>query len=98
MVIGQLIIWLIVGALAGTLAARLVTFSKTGFGRWINIAVGMVGAVVGGFLFGLLDIDLGLGAFKITFEDLVAAFVGSMLCVVAAWLFRKVTQKKKPVS
>ena len=61
--------------LAGTVAARLVTFSKEGLGRWVNVGVGMAGALVGGYLFGLLNIDLGLGEIKITFEDLISAFV-----------------------
>jgi uncharacterized membrane protein YeaQ/YmgE (transglycosylase-associated protein family) len=42
----------------------------------------MVGAVVGGLIFRLLHIDLGLGEIKITFEDLISAFVGSVLCII----------------
>ena len=38
----------------------------------------MLGAVVGGLIFRLLRIDLGLGEIKITFEDLISAFVGSL--------------------
>ena len=94
MLVGKIIVWLIIGALAGTLAGRLVTFSKEGLGKWANVGVGMVGAVVGGFLFGLLNIDLGLGELKITFEDLIAAFVGSLLCIVAWWLIRKTTGRR----
>jgi uncharacterized membrane protein YeaQ/YmgE (transglycosylase-associated protein family) len=56
----------------------------------------MLGAVVGGGLFWLLDIDLGVGEIKITFEDLVSAFVGSLLCVVAWWLIRKRPAPKTP--
>ena len=81
--IGEIIVWLIIGALAGTLAGRLVTFTKRGFGPWINMGVGMLGALVGGFLFRLFHIDLGLGEIKITFEDLISAFVGSLLCIFA---------------
>jgi uncharacterized membrane protein YeaQ/YmgE (transglycosylase-associated protein family) len=94
MVIGKLIAWLIIGALAGTLAGRLVTFSKEGFGRWANVGVGMLGAVVGGFLFRLLGIDFGLGEVKVTFEDLISAFVGSLLCIAALWLIRKTAGRK----
>jgi uncharacterized membrane protein YeaQ/YmgE (transglycosylase-associated protein family) len=64
MMLGKIIVWLIIGAIAGTLASRLVTFSREGFGRWMNLGVGMLGAVVGGFLFGLLNINLGLGEIK----------------------------------
>ena len=48
MTISKIIVWLIIGALSGTLAGRLVTFSKQGFGFWTNIGLGMLGAVVGG--------------------------------------------------
>lgn len=89
MTVGKIIVWLIIGTLAGTLAGRLVTFSKQGLGRWTNVGVGMLGAVVGGFLFSLLGIDFGLGELKITFEDLISAFVGSLLCIVAWWFIRK---------
>ena len=90
MTISKIIVWLIIGALAG----RLVTFSKQGFGFWTNLGLGMLGAVVGGGLFWLLGIDLGLGEIKITFEDLISAFVGSLLCVGAWWLIRKRTAPK----
>jgi uncharacterized membrane protein YeaQ/YmgE (transglycosylase-associated protein family) len=93
--IGKIIVWLIIGALAGTLAGRLVTFSKRGFGLWANVGIGMIGAVVGGLIFRLLHIDLGLGEIKITFEDLISAFVGSLLCIIAWRLIRKDTEPKK---
>lgn len=94
--VGNIIVWLIVGALAGTLAGRLVTFSKQGFGKWTNIGIGMLGALLGGGLFKLFGIDFGLGDIKITFEDLVSAFVGSLLCIFAWWLIRKFARPKQP--
>ena len=87
--IGELIVWLIIGALAGSLAGRLVTFTKRGFGLWVNMGVGMLGALVGGFLLRLFHIDLGLGEIKITFEDLISAFVGSLVCIFAWRLIRR---------
>ena len=84
--LGPIIVWLIVGGLAGTLAGRLVTFKKEGLGRWTNLGVGLVGALIGGGLFKVFHIDLGLGEIKITFEDLIAAFLGSVLFVVVWWL------------
>jgi uncharacterized membrane protein YeaQ/YmgE (transglycosylase-associated protein family) len=91
--IGEIIVWLIIGALAGTLAGRLITFSKQGFGFWVNTGVGMLGALVGGFLFRLFHIDLGLGEIKITFEDLISAFVGSLLCIIIWRLIRRSARK-----
>ena len=95
MSVGKIIVWLIIGALAGTLAGRLMTFSKQGFGLWTNIGIGMLGALVGGFLFWLFGIDFGLAEIKITFEDLISAFVGSLLCIGAWPLIRKFAGQKK---
>jgi uncharacterized membrane protein YeaQ/YmgE (transglycosylase-associated protein family) len=82
--IGQIIVWVIVGGFAGTLAGRVVTLKKQGLGRWTNFAVGIAGAVIGGELFKLFRIDFGLGELKVSFEDLIAAFLGSLL-VIFAW-------------
>lgn len=93
--IGQFIVWLIVGGLAGNLTGRLVTFKKEGLGRWTNLGVGMAGALIGGLLFRVFHINLGLGDLKVTFEDLIAAFLGSLLFVVIWWLAVKFRGKKK---
>lgn len=92
--IGKFIVWLIIGAFGGTLAGRVVTLRREGLGRWTNIGVGMVGAVVGGFLFYLFGVDLGLGELKVSFQDLISAFVGSLLCIIGWWAIRKFAMKK----
>jgi uncharacterized membrane protein YeaQ/YmgE (transglycosylase-associated protein family) len=74
---------------------RTVTLSKEGLGRWTNIGVGLVGAVIGGFIFNLFNIDFGLGEIAITFEDLIAAFGGSILFIVLWWLYNKTSGKKR---
>jgi uncharacterized membrane protein YeaQ/YmgE (transglycosylase-associated protein family) len=93
--LGPIVVWLICGALAGTLAGRLVTFKKEGLGRWTNLGVGLAGALIGGGLFKVFHIDLGLGQIKITFEDLLAAFLGSLLFVFGWWLVSWYTGRKK---
>jgi uncharacterized membrane protein YeaQ/YmgE (transglycosylase-associated protein family) len=93
--LGPIIVWLIVGGWAGTLAGRLLTFKKEGLGRWTNLGVGLAGALLGGGLFKVFHIDLGLGDLKVTFEDLIAAFVGSLLFVVLWWLASWYLVKKK---
>jgi len=93
--IGQIIVWMIVGGFAGTLAGPAVTLKKEGLGRWMNLLIGMAGAVIGGELFRLLRIDFGLGELKVTFEDLIAAFLGSLL-VIFAWRIVAKTKAKDP--
>ncbi len=84
-----IVVWLIVGALAGSLAGMLVKRSKVGFGRAANIGIGLVGALVGGFFLKIFNINLGLRNIVVSFEDLVAAFLGSLLFLFVLWLVRK---------
>ena len=93
--IGQMIVWIIVGGFAGTLAGRIVTFKKEGLGRWTNFLVGIVGAFLGGEVFKLLRIDFGLGDLKVTFEDLIAAFLGSLVVILAWRIIAKAAGKSK---
>lgn len=85
---GQVLVWLIIGALAGSLAGRLVTRSKRGFGFFGNLILGLVGAVIGGFVFNLLDINIG-GDITLTLGDLIAAFVGAIILLVILQIVRR---------
>jgi uncharacterized membrane protein YeaQ/YmgE (transglycosylase-associated protein family) len=90
--IGELIIWIIVGGFAGSVVGAVAKGKKQGYGKWKNFAIGLVGAVIGGVIFNLFNIDLGLGDLKITFEDLISALLGSFLLLVGMWIVGK---KKK---
>ena len=87
--LSQILVWIVVGALAGSLAAMLVKRQRTGFGRSTNLAIGIAGALIGETLFRLFKIDLGLREIAFTLEDLVAAFLGSLLLLGAVWLIRR---------
>lgn len=70
--------WLVAGGVVGWVASRLM-LSDGQQGLILNIVVGMLGAVIGGWfispLFGLVVIDLGafnMGAFM---ASLIGAFV-----------------------
>ncbi len=93
--VSGIIVWLVVGALAGTLTGRLIAGKKEGLGRWTNFGVGLVGALIGGYLFNLLNIDLGLGELKFTVEDLIAAVCGSLLFLLGLRFVRGRFAKKK---
>lgn len=60
------IIMIIVGAISGTLAARIMKGDSFGF--VINAMLGIAGGVVGGYLFDLLGINAGSGIVKVV-ED-----------------------------
>ena len=85
----QIIVWLIVGAIAGSLAGLIVKRTKQGFGKTTNLGIGLVGAVIGGLLFRLFGIDLGLGDISVSLEDIVAAFIGSIVFLILLRFLRK---------
>ena len=75
----NLIIWLLLGALIGWLAS-MVMRTDAQQGALMNIIVGIVGALIGGFLLPLL----GIGGSNINNNDfsisgLLVAFVGAVV-------------------
>jgi uncharacterized membrane protein YeaQ/YmgE (transglycosylase-associated protein family) len=93
--VDQVATWIIVGALAGSLAGLLVTRKKQGFGHIFNLAVGLAGALIGGVAFKLFRINLGiLGEVTITLEEVIKAFLGSLLFLAIIWFVRRQWAKK----
>jgi len=77
----------IVGALAGTAVASLLGNRKKGASNLImNTIIGIVGAIVGGFVFDLIDInpETGILATSISLGGLLAAIVGALIVIVIA--------------
>jgi uncharacterized membrane protein YeaQ/YmgE (transglycosylase-associated protein family) len=85
----QIIVWLIVGALAGSIAGVVVRRTREGFGLFTNLGIGLVGALIGGFIFKALHIDLKLGKITVSLEDLLSAFIGSLIFLGAVWLIKR---------
>lgn len=87
--IDQVIVWIVVGLLGGSLAGFITTRRRKGHGFFRNLGVGLVGAFVGGFLFAMLGLFPGLDRVSISLRDIVAAFVGSLLVLFALWLWQR---------
>jgi uncharacterized membrane protein YeaQ/YmgE (transglycosylase-associated protein family) len=73
--------WIILGLIAGWLAGKLVR--GRGFGCIGDVLLGLIGSVVGGWIFTKLDIVHG-NAFL---PSLAAATVGAVVLVAIAHLF-----------
>jgi len=92
--IGNVIGWLVAGVLAGSLTGVLVKRSRQGFGHWANMGIGLVGALIGGSLFQIFNINIGnLAAISVSLQDLVSAFIGSLIFLFLVWLIRRKLQK-----
>src|ERR1700752_2612996 len=82
----QFSVWIIIGLLGGSLAGLVIKRERKGFGVLRNLGLGLVGALVGGFLFRLLRRFPELDKVTISLRDVVAALVGSLLFLGALWL------------
>ena len=81
---GNILVVIFVGLIAGFLASRVVT--GKGRGWFWDIVIGILGAIIGRWLAGLLNISIGYGILG----DIVIAFVGAViLLLIWRLLFRR---------
>jgi uncharacterized membrane protein YeaQ/YmgE (transglycosylase-associated protein family) len=79
-----IIAWLVIGAIAGFLAGKVVEGS--GFGLIVDIIVGIVGAVIGGYLVNAL----GYAADGGLIVSIVVAFIGAVVLLLVLRLIKRV--------
>ena len=87
--VDQLIVWIIVGLIAGSLVGRVITWDREGLGVVRNIGLGLAGALIGGLLFRLFGWFPSLDKIAISLRDIVAAVIGSLIVLLAIWLWRR---------
>ena len=86
-VLGQIVVWLIVGAIGGSVAGLVWTWRRKGFGLLQNLGLGLIGAMLGGAVFRLFDLLPNLDAVSISLRDVVAACSGSLVTIAGLWLW-----------
>jgi len=77
--------WIVLGLIAGFIASKL--YSGSGQGFLLNIVLGIVGAVVGGYLF------TAIGATGITGFNLYSMFVAVIGAVVLLAIYHAVMRR-----
>ncbi len=82
MTLEQIVLWIVVGGIAGLLA-EIVMGSRLGLIGMIII--GILGAFIGGWLFGVLKIHLGTGLLS----DIFTAFIGAVVLLGILRLLRR---------
>ena len=77
------LIWILVGAIAGWLAGLVVR--GFGFGIVGNIIVGILGAVLGGWLLGTAGFSFGAGLLG----SIVTAFIGAIVLLLIVRVLKR---------
>ncbi len=79
--------WLVLGLIAGFVASKII--NKSGEGLILNIVLGVVGAIVGGYLFTLL------GAAPVTGFNLYSMFVAIIGAIVVLIIYHAVVGRRR---
>jgi uncharacterized membrane protein YeaQ/YmgE (transglycosylase-associated protein family) len=75
--------WIILGLIAGFIASKIV--NRSGQGLLLDIVLGIVGAVVGGYLF------TAIGATGITGLNLYSMFVAIVGATAVLWIYHAIS-------
>lgn len=81
--IQTILIWIVIGAVAGILADLVV--GGIGVGLLGAIVVGIIGAFIGGWLFAALGVGVGGGIIW----QIIVAFVGAVVLLLIIRLLRR---------
>jgi uncharacterized membrane protein YeaQ/YmgE (transglycosylase-associated protein family) len=73
----SIVSWIILGLIAGFAGAKLV--NREGQGFWLDIALGIIGALVGGFLFSFFGAS---GVTGLNIYSMIVAIVGSVVVLL----------------
>ena len=78
-----IIVWLIVGAIAGWLAGMVV--KGGGFGLIGDIIVGIIGGLIAGYLLPVVGLPIGTGLVG----EIIDAFIGAVILLLIVRLVRR---------
>ncbi len=82
-----IISWIILGLIAGFIGSKIV--NRQGQGFWLDIALGIIGALVGGFLFDMFGAS---GVTGLNIYSMIVAVVGA---VVVLLIYNAVTGRRR---
>jgi uncharacterized membrane protein YeaQ/YmgE (transglycosylase-associated protein family) len=85
----NIILWIVLGALAGWIAS-IIMGTNARMGCLANIVVGVVGGLIGGFLMDTLFGTQGVTGFNL--YSLVVAVVGAVILLFIVRLFQRGTR------
>jgi uncharacterized membrane protein YeaQ/YmgE (transglycosylase-associated protein family) len=96
MTIYDLISWLIVGLLVGSVAGMCTPKKKREGNKWKIFGIGLIGALIGGMLFDIFSIDLGGGfeQISVSAQDILAGLCGCLLFLLGRFIYGIIVKRK----
>ena len=82
----SIVAWIILGLMSGFIASKIV--NRTGEGVLLDIVLGIVGAIVGGFLFAQL------GAAGVSGLNLYSMFVAVIGAIVVLLIYHAIVRRR----
>lgn len=91
----EIVAWVLMGILVGSVSGWIDSFRRERHSPLLHLALGLVGAFLGGVVVRVTQLDFGWGPVLIRYEELLAALVGAGLIVfiIRFWMAR--WKKKK---
>ena len=83
----NIIVWLVIGGLIGWVAS-VVTGTDGRQGIILNVVVGIIGAALGGWLFGGVFSTTTINQGNLSLSGLMVSLVGAVILIAALKLFR----------
>ncbi len=80
----SILAWIVLGLVAGFIGSKIV--NKSGEGFFLDIILGVVGAVVGGWVFSLVGAS---GVTGLNIYSLIVAVIGAIVVLVAYHAIKK---------
>lgn len=78
--------WIVLGLIAGFIASKIV--NKRGEGFILDVVLGIIGAVVGGYLFSMF------GAQGVSGVNIYSMFVAVIGAVVVLWIYHAISGRR----
>jgi uncharacterized membrane protein YeaQ/YmgE (transglycosylase-associated protein family) len=82
-----IISWIILGLIAGFIGSKIV--DRQGQGFWLDIVLGIIGALVGGFLFDMFGAS---GVTGLNIYSMIVAVVGAVVVLV---IYNAITGRRR---
>lgn len=90
--------WVLMGVLVGSVAGMMTSLKPSGLGKVGGLLLGLAGALIGGIVVHVAQVNFGWGPVQIRYEELLFSLLGAISLVVLGRLVRPRPKQKHTTS